>query len=121
MSNALLPIDPVLAASNGGMFASKWRLQLGRFELTATRIIFYKRSGFWMLFGALGLLLSRGTSGKRALDLEVSKITSAVRTKHGFNKNVLEVTMADGVKHRLSIDKYDAFVAPLGDKVRAAA
>lgn len=121
MSNALVPVEPVLTTSNGGMFRSKWRLQFGRFELTSSRIIFYKRSNFWMMFGALGMLLSRGTSGKRALDLELSQIASAVRSKHGFNKNVLEVTMSDGTTHRLSVDKYDAFVAPLGDKVRATA
>lgn len=120
-TNALVPVETVLATSNGGMFASKWRLQFGRFELTSTRIVFYKRSNFWMMFGALGVLLSRRTAGKRALDLELAQITDAVRSKHGFNKNVLEVTMSDGVKHRLAVDKYDAFVAPLGAKVRAAA
>lgn len=120
MSNALVPTEPVLSTSNGGLFASKWRLSFGRLELTSSRIIFYKRSNFWMMFGALGMLLSRKTAGKRHLDLEVAQIADAVRSKHGFNKNVLEVTMKDGVKHRFSVDKYDAFVAPLGDKVRPA-
>jgi hypothetical protein len=122
MSNALVPVssEPVLATSNGGLFAGKWRLQFGRFEVTSTRIIFYKRSSFWMMFGALGMLLSRTTAGKRHLDLELSKITDAVRTKHLMNKNVLEVTMADGAKHRFSVDSFDALVAPLGGKVRVA-
>lgn len=121
MTNALVPVETVLATSNGGMFKGKWRLQFGRFELTQSRIIFYKRSSFWMMFGALGVLLSRTTAGKRHLDLELSKITDAVRTKHALNKNVLEVTMADGTKHRFSVDSFDAFTAPLGGKVRASA
>ncbi len=121
MSNALVPVETVLASSNGGMFKGKWRLQFGRFELTSTKIIFYKRSSFWMMFGALGVLLSRTTSGKRFLDLDLAQIKDAVRTKHMLNKNVLEVTMADGAQHRFSVDSFDAFVAPLGPKVRASA
>jgi hypothetical protein len=121
MSNALVPVEQVLTTSNGGMFQSKWRLSFGRLELTPSRIVFYKRSSFWMMFGALGVLLSRTTAGKRHLDLELSQIADAVRSKHGFNKNVLEVTMQDGTKHRFSVDKYDAFVAPLGERVRVRA
>ncbi|MCA9675535.1 MAG: hypothetical protein H6709_12205 [Kofleriaceae bacterium] len=105
--------DPVLAASNGGLFKSKRRMAPGRFELTATRIIYYQRSSFWMAFGALGMLLSRLTAGKRALELDLTQIAAIARGKYGFNKNILDVTMRDGVAHRITIERYDDFTTRL--------
>lgn len=105
--------DPVLAASNGGLFKSKLRMQLGRFELTADRIVYYQKSTLWLLFGALGMILSRYTAGKRALDVELSRIAATSRGKHGFNKNILDLTLTDGTTYRCSIDRYDEFTAQL--------
>ena len=109
--------SPVLASSNGGLFKSKLRVQLGRFDLTADRVVYYQKSTLWMMFGALGLILSRFSSGRRALELELSRIAGLARGKHGFNKRILDVTMTDGTSHRLSIDRYDELTAQLREQL----
>jgi hypothetical protein len=108
---------PVLVTTNGGLFKSKFRMHLGRFELTHDRIVYYQKSFFFMMFGALGLLLSRYSPGKRTLDIELSRIASLARGKHGFNKNILDLTLTDGSTHRLSLDRYDDFTAQLRDQL----
>ncbi len=109
--------EPVLATSNGGIFKSKLRMHFARFELTATRIACYQKSSLWLAFGALGVLISRYTAGKRTLDLELGRVAAISRSKHGFNKNILEITMNDGAKHRLSVDRFDEFTAQLRDQL----
>ncbi|MBX3158675.1 MAG: hypothetical protein KF773_22090 [Deltaproteobacteria bacterium] len=109
---ALSPAQ-ILFTSNGGLFRSKWRVHFGRYELTPTHLIWYQRSSFWLAFGALGMLLSRGTSGKRARDFELRAIAKAVRGKHGVNKKILDLTLTDGTTARLSVDKFDELVARL--------
>ncbi|KAB2895903.1 MAG: hypothetical protein F9K40_15500 [Kofleriaceae bacterium] len=118
MSTALTTTsEPVLATTNGGIFKSKLRMHFARFDLTSTRIACYQKSSLWMAFGALGLILSRFTAGKRTLELELGKIASIARGKHGFNKNILDVTMQDGAKHRFSLDRFDEFTAQLRDQL----
>ena len=107
----------VLATSNGGIFKSKLRMHFARFDLTATRIACYQKSSIWLAFGALGILISRYTAGKRTLELELGTVASIARGKHGFNKKILDVTMTDGAKHRLSIDRFDEFTAQLREQL----
>jgi hypothetical protein len=109
--------EPVLATSNGGIFKSKLRMHFARFDLTASRIVTYQKSSLWLAFGALGIIISRYTAGKRTLEIELAKISSAARGKHGFNKNILDVAMSDGAKHRLSLDRFDEFTAQLRDQL----
>jgi hypothetical protein len=116
-SKALTVQDRVLLTSNGGLIGGPLKTTLGRVELTPTHIIYYRRSRLWLMFGALGMLLSRRTAGKRALDIDLSKIASAVRSKYGFNKKVLDVKMKDGTTHRLTVDKFDDFTARLREQV----
>jgi hypothetical protein len=117
--------EPVLVDSNGGIFKSKLRMHLARFHATPTRIVCFKKSTFWMMFGALGLILSRGATGKQFAELEYSRIASVIRTKHGFNKKVLEVKMDDGATHKITVDKFDEMAAKLrevlGDRCQIAA
>lgn len=112
--------EPVLASTNGGIFKSKLRMHFARFDLTSSRIVTYHKSSLWLAFGAIGLLISRYTAGKRTLELELSQIASTERGKHGFNKNILEITMKDGTKHRLSLDHYDDFTAQLRARLPSA-
>lgn len=109
--------EPVLATSNGGIFKSKLRMHFARFDLTATRIACYQKSSIWLAFGVLGVLISRYTAGKRTLELELGRVAGISRGKHGFNKNILELTMQDGAKHRLSVDRFDEFTALLRDQL----
>jgi hypothetical protein len=111
-TQALAPAQ-VLVSSNGGLFKSKFRMYFGRYELTPTHLVWYQRSNFWLMFGALGVLLSRGSSGKRARDFEVRAIAKAERGKHGFNKKVLDLTMTDGTSARITVDKFDELVTRL--------
>jgi hypothetical protein len=122
MNNQALTVqDKVLVNSNGGLIRGPLKVTLGRFELTPTHIIYYQRSRLWLMFGALGMLLSRGTAGKRALDIDLSKVASVARGKYGLNKKVLDVKMTDGTAHRLTVDKFDDFVARLREQVPSVA
>jgi hypothetical protein len=89
------------------------RVMLGRFELTATRIVYYQLSSLWMMFGLIGALLSRRSAGKQALELEFANISSIARGKYGLNKKILDVKLMDGSEHRLVVDKFDEFVERL--------
>lgn len=109
MTHALVPTDNVLSASNGGVFKSKFRMQPGRFELTPSHIIYYKKSSFWMAFGLIGVLVLRGQKGTRDFEIELHKIASIERGKHGFNKNILDLTLVDGSKHRITVERFDEF------------
>ena len=109
--------SPVIATSHGGRFKSKLRVFFGRFELTSDRVIYYEKSSLWLMFGALGALLSRYSSGKRHTELELSRIASTARGKFGFNKNILDVTMTDGTSHRFTIERYDEFTAALNEQL----
>jgi hypothetical protein len=118
MSTALATTsEPVLASSHGGLFKSKFRMHLGRFELTSNRITYYQKSTLWLMFGALGMILSRYTAGKRALDIDLGRIATLARGKYGFNKKILDITMADGTSHRLTIDRYEEFTNQLREQI----
>ncbi len=117
-SNALATTaSSVIAASSGGRFKSKFRMYFGRFELTASSVVYYEKSGLWLMFGALGMLLSRYAAGKRHTEIELGTIKTIARGKHGFNKNILDVTLNDGTSHRFTIDQYDAFTAALREQL----
>ena len=60
----------------------------------------------------IGALLSM-KGGKRAFELDLTQIQNLARAKFGLNKNILDVTMADGTVHRFSFAKYDAFTGEL--------
>lgn len=116
MTNALVSTDPVLSSSNGLFVKGKLKVLPGRFELTPSRIIYYQKSRFWMAFGLIGALVLRGQKGTRAMEIQLHQITSIERTRYGFNKNILDVTLADGTKHRIGIEKFDQF----SEQLRAA-
>lgn len=118
MSTALATTEPVIASTNGGLFKSKLRMHFARFDLTSSKIVTYQKSSIWLAFGALGILISRYTSGKRTLEIELAKVSTLARGKHGFNKNILDITMADGAKHRLSLDRFDEFTAQLTGQIK---
>ena len=119
MSTALTTTtEPVIASTNGGLFKSKLRMHFARFDLTSSKIVTYQKSSIWLAFGALGILISRYTSGKRTLEIELSKVATLARGKHGFNKNILDITMSDGAKHRLSLDRFDEFTAQLTGQIK---
>ena len=69
------------------------------------------------MFGALGAVLSRYSRGTHALDIELDRIASMDRGKFGFNKNILDVTLSDGTKHRLSVERYDEFTGQLREQM----
>jgi hypothetical protein len=117
MNNAMTVVEPVLAKCNAIHLKGKLRAFPGRVELTSKSIVFYQRSRIWLAFGALGMLLGQLTAGKRALDLELGRIASTTRTKYGFNKNILDVTMTDGTTYRLGIARYDDFTARLNEQL----
>ncbi len=106
---SLLVIDPVLSSSNGGVFKSKFRMLPGRFELTSSRIVFYKKSSFWMAFGLIGVLVLARLSGKRDREIELHRIAGLARGKYGFNKKILDLTLVDGATLRLTVDNFDEF------------
>jgi hypothetical protein len=117
---ALSVVEPVLFQSNAGLFVSKRRMVFARVELTGTRIVVYKKSAVWTMFGLIGLLIAMKLPGKRALELEYAAIAKVARGKYGFNKKILDVTMQDGATHRLSIDHFDEVAARLRDLLGAA-
>jgi len=106
------PGEAVLFESSGGLLKGR-RMSPGRFELTATRVLYYRQSYLWLMFGLIGALLSRTSAGKRELELEFAKIASIARGKYGLNKKILDFKMADGSEYRLVIDKIDQFVEKL--------
>lgn len=106
-------LEPVVATSNGGYFTSKRRMNLGRWELTAKRLVFYQWSSLWMMFGVIGALIGMRSAGKRKVDLELTRIDSFARGKYGMNTRILDVKMTDGSEHRLSLDRFDDFTASL--------
>jgi hypothetical protein len=114
---AMTTTEPVLFESNGGRFQGKLRMFMGRFELTASRIVFYQRSIWWQMFGLIGALLGRRSAGKRVLDIELATIASLARGKFGLNKKILDITRTDGSEVRIAIDKYDAFTARLREEL----
>lgn len=117
MNQNLVVVDPVLARSNGSHIKGKLNVQLGRLELTSSRIIFYGKSRAFMMFGVLGALLSLLAKGTRSLDVELGQVAAVARGKFGFNKKILEVTMLDGTQHRLGVDKLDVFAAQLREQL----
>jgi len=118
MSNqSLSVVDTVIARCNGTIIRGKLNVQLGRYELTSSRLTFFGKSKAFMMFGLLGALLALLSKGKRALDIELSQITSIARSKYGFNKKILDVTLADGTVHRLGLDKFEEFTGALRDQL----
>jgi hypothetical protein len=111
------PTSPVLIASSGGRFKSKFRMYFGRVELTAERLTYYEKSAVWLMFGALGMLLSRFAAGKRHTELELGRIAGVARGKHGFNKKILDIKTSDGASHRFMVDQFDAFIAALDEQL----
>jgi hypothetical protein len=116
MTEALQTTEPVIAESRGGYFKSKLRMFQGRAELTARGLIWYQSSIWWQMFGFIGALLAM-KGGKRAFELDLTQIQGLTRAKFGLNKNILDVTMADGTTHRFSLAKYDAFTGELTNQL----
>jgi hypothetical protein len=112
MTEALQSTEPVVAESKGGYFKSKLSMRQGRLELTAKQLIWYQISLWWQMFGFIGALLSM-KGGKRLFDLDLTQIATLQRAKFGINTKVLDVTMADGAKHRFLINKFDDFTNEL--------
>jgi hypothetical protein len=108
---------PVLVTSHGGIIRGKLKVDLGRVELTPKAIVFYRRNKLWYMFGLIGMLIAARTSGKRALDIDLGAITELARGKYGFNKKVLDLTLADGTAYRITVDKFDDFTAQLRDQL----
>ena len=117
MTNQIVPVEPVLAQTNGLIIRGKLNVRMGRYELTGSHLTFFMRSRIFMMFGALGALLSFLSKGKQELVIELSQITSIARSKYGLNKKILDVTLADGKVHRLGLDKFDDFTAALRDQL----
>ena len=105
--------ESVLFESPGGLLKGRHLDTTGRFELTASRIVYYRQSPLWLMFGLIGALLGRRTTGKRVLELEFARIASIARGKYGLSKKILNFKMTDGSEHRLSIEKFDQFVEKL--------
>jgi len=116
MSN-IVPVEPVLAETNGLIIRGKLNVRMGRYELTGSRLTFFMRSRIFMMFGALGALLQFLSKGKRELEIDLSKVTSMARSKYGLNKKILDVTLADGTVYRFGFDKFDDFTAKLRDQL----
>jgi hypothetical protein len=112
-ATALTTTSPVIFQTGGGVFKGKLRMYFGRFELTGTQLVFYKRSNLWMMFGLIGALIGARTAGKRDRDIELSSITAFARGKHGFNKKIVDFTFADGGTLRVTFDKFDEMFARL--------
>ncbi len=111
MSNTALAIsDPILFESTGGRFKGKFRVNFGRTQLTPRALLYYEKSFWWTMFGAIGMLLSRGAKGKLALSLEYANMQKLERKKFGLNNKIVEITMADGATHKLIVDKFDDFI-----------
>ena len=104
--------EPVLFESSGGLMKGR-RMFVGRVELTATRLVYYRSSSLWMMFGLIGALLGRRSAGKRDLEIEFAKIATVARGKYGLNKKILDFKMSDGSEFRLVIDRFDELVERL--------
>ena len=118
MNNQALVVQPApLATSNASHLVSRFRAYPGRIELTAPHLVFYQRSRLWLMFGALGMILSRLTAGRRAFDLELARVATIARGTFGLNKKILELTMADGTGHRFAVERYDELAAALRDQL----
>ena len=48
-----------------------------------------------------------------AIEIPEGDDEAIARGKYGFNKNILDVTMRDGVAHRITIERYDDFTTRL--------
>lgn len=116
-AHALTTTTPALFQSSGGLIRGKLKVDLGRLELTSTGVVFYQRNKLFYLFGLLGALLAARTTGKRALEIPLGAVTGLARSKYGFNKKVVDVTLADGAVHRLTIDKFDDFMTRLREEL----
>lgn len=109
--------DPILLNTSGGLIKGKLNVALGRLELTPRAIVFYERSRIWNMFGLIGALIATRLKGKRALDIELSSVKELTRTKFGFNKKILDVTLTDGTVHRVMVDKFDDFSSRLREQL----
>src|SRR5688572_13058400 len=120
MSNALTVSDPVLARFHGGVIRGKLNAHYARFELEHDRLAVYQHSRFLVAFGLIGLLIMRRLKGRLVNVLEFSKIATIGRGKFGFNKKILDVTMADGTTHRFNLDDTSAarIRAQIGQRAR---
>jgi hypothetical protein len=116
MSQAITTTESVLLQSRGGHIKGKLSVDLGRFDLTAQRIVFYKWSYWYRMFGLIGMLLAMRSRGTVALELELGQISGLARGKYGINKKVLDVTVG-GTTHRLTLDNYDAFAVAVRDAI----
>jgi hypothetical protein len=110
---ALTSTEPVLFESGGGLFKGKMRMFPGRFELTATRIVYYKRSLWWQMFGMIGALFAWKNRGKREREIELASVASIARGKYALNKKILDFTFTDGTTLRISVTKFEDFIAQL--------
>ncbi|MBK9031071.1 MAG: hypothetical protein IPL61_07005 [Myxococcales bacterium] len=117
-STALVATAPApLALSNGGLIAGKLNVRLGKVELTASELRVRTISRVYQMFGLIGMLLGRRAKGTLALTIDLGRVRTVARGKHGLNKKILDVTVDDGQTHRVIVDDFDRFGAALRDQL----
>ena len=73
-----------------------------------------------MMFGALGVLITRALRGKVDIDLPLSSITKLTRGKYRLSKNVLIIETTDGQSYML-LAKFDPWFTAFRDVLQTRA
>ncbi|WP_143306884.1 hypothetical protein [Chitinophaga vietnamensis] len=104
----LNPQETVLYKKGAVLLKNKWQGKQGTVYLTSERIVFEaKPMLMFALFGIIGYLLTRS---KKAKEFALTDVVNMTRTKHGFNKNVMDFELLDGTTTRIALaGKFDEF------------
>jgi len=95
-------------------------LQMGRGTLTNQRFV-RQTQGIPLIsamFGALGVLITRGLTGKVDIDLPLSSIKTLTHGKYRLNKNVLVIDTFDGQSYML-LARFDPWFTAFRDVLQS--
>ena len=91
---------------------NKMNIQGGSAYLTNQRFMRFKQStGMQLLIGLFALLFK----DKPDFEVELGNIQSITRGKQGLNKNVIMMTLNDGVEYKLVCNKFDQWMQGFAD------
>ncbi len=113
-----LQVEGIRKEEKVGYLKTKLNLKQGVLYLTSKRIVLEIDKGIFSAFGLVGVLLGTVFGKKvKEFDIELKNITHIVEGKHGFARNVLEITDSDNKTYRLMVKNYNDWEKELNSRL----
>ncbi len=98
----IAPINNAQVTCSVNLVYPNGRSEIGDIHISATEIIFVKKSkAAFLAFGSVGRALD---NGEEKLRINISDIVKGNRTRIGLNSNVYQLTLRNGEVYKLCLD-----------------